>query len=145
MRDKEEDNNQDNLGQNKQEQGGQKKNMKTFVDQYGVSMEIPAFYIQAAKIFPADERYCLQVVNYVLPKVEPNAPESKKLKVRTHPLDGHVKEPQDLKEVYDDEKYTCSSLKLMQQSEQAFKEVKEISLGKGTEQSKVSIEFSPDG
>ena len=51
----------------------------------------------------------------------------------------------ELNKVYHDEKYTCSSLKLMQQSAQAFKEVKEISLGKHTKQSKVSIEFSPDG
>ena len=51
----------------------------------------------------------------------------------------------DLENVYHDEKYTCSSLKLMMQSDLAFKEVKEISLGKHTKQSKVSIEFSPDG
>ena len=76
MRDKEEDNNQDNLGQKSQEQTSQKKNMATFVDQYGVSMEIPAFYIQAAKIFPADERYCLQVVNYVLPEYDETNPDS---------------------------------------------------------------------
>lgn len=64
--------------------------------------------------------------------------------MRTHHLAGNVIS-RDLNAVYNDEKYTCSSLKLMQQSEQAFKEVKEISLGKHTKQSKVSIEFSPDG
>lgn len=134
MRDKDEDNNQDNLGHKSLEAGaGQKKNMDAFVNNYGVSMEIPAFYIQAAKIFPAEPRYCVQVVNYVLPDSD--------LKVRTHYLHKPVTE-QHLKETYKEEKYRYSSLKLMKQSDQAFKEIVEISIGLAT---KVSIEFSPDG
>ena len=44
-----------------------REGMARFCEQYGVDMQIPAFYVQAAKIFPQDPPYCVQVVNYVLP------------------------------------------------------------------------------
>lgn len=43
---------------------------RRFLDEYGITMQIPAFYIQDAKIFPSDPRFSVQVVNYVLPETE---------------------------------------------------------------------------
>lgn len=34
---------------------------------YGVEVELPAFYIQDAKLYPQNIKYCLKVVKYVIP------------------------------------------------------------------------------
>ena len=41
--------------------------MKTFVNNYGIKIDIPGFYIQCAKFFPTNPQYCVQIIRYKTP------------------------------------------------------------------------------
>jgi len=104
-------------------------------------MEIPAFYIQDAKVFPQDQSYTLMVVNYVLPQDD--------IVVRSHYdcEEGEEGEEQKVSEarlpdILQGNKYKFATLKLMHQTDKAIKEVTETTI---LDASKVSIEFSPNG
>ena len=45
----------------------QNDKMNWFVNEFGVNIDIPAFYVQDAKVVPHDPSYCLMVVSYVIP------------------------------------------------------------------------------
>ena len=106
-----------------------------FLDEYGISMQIPAFYIQDAKIFPSDPKFSVQVVNYVLPDTE--------IMVNTFEEDSeNNRQMENLADIFDGDKYKFSSLKLMEQTETALLEISEVSIQDGK---KVFMKFSPDG
>lgn len=46
----------------------QSYNKAIFRKKYGVELELPAFYIQDAKLYPKNIKYCLKVVKYAIPR-----------------------------------------------------------------------------
>lgn len=45
----------------------QDMNKKTFVNKYGVKIDLPSFYTLDAKIYPVDINYCIKVVKHSIP------------------------------------------------------------------------------
>ena len=77
---------------------------------YGVSVDIPAFYISQSAIYPNDPYMYLQTVHYILPDQE-----SSEDTIRVHTYDTKQKKPykNDLSELYNGPEYKYCSLKLM--------------------------------
>ena len=46
------------------------ENMQFFMDNYAVKFEIPSLYVQEAKIYPLQQQYTLQLVNYCVPQTD---------------------------------------------------------------------------
>ena len=42
-------------------------NMKTFINNYGISIDIPNFYPMGAAVFPQNPRLVLELIQYVIP------------------------------------------------------------------------------
>ena len=57
------------------------ENMADYMENFGVSFELPSIYVQDAKMFPRDPRYNLQLINFAFP-------ESDEFEVAIHNLDG---------------------------------------------------------
>ena len=58
------------------------KNMKNFVDYYGMNIQVPANYIFASKAYPLMPSFCLQLV------AQANTSREQDMRLRTHYLDG---------------------------------------------------------
>jgi hypothetical protein len=43
------------------------QNMKSYMDNFGIQFNLPSLYVKDAKIYPADPRYNLQVINHCFP------------------------------------------------------------------------------
>jgi hypothetical protein len=39
----------------------------SFLENYGVSVDLPGFYIQDSKMWPGDPDFCIQVIRYSIP------------------------------------------------------------------------------
>ena len=57
------------------------ENMQWYMDNYGVSFELPSIYVHDAKFFPNDPKNNLQLVNFAFP-------ESDDFEVAMHNFDG---------------------------------------------------------
>jgi hypothetical protein len=44
------------------------ENKMIFIKKFGITVDLPALYVQDAKFSKSDPSYCLQLVNYVLPQ-----------------------------------------------------------------------------
>ena len=42
--------------------------MKKYMDEYGITLDVPSLYAQDAKFFRTDPNYCLKLLNVVNPK-----------------------------------------------------------------------------
>ena len=60
-----------------------KTKMEHYMNNYGVSIDIPGFYIQCAKFYPQNPEYCVQIIKYVIPKYEEQ-------EIQTHHQNGTV-------------------------------------------------------
>ena len=44
------------------------ENMKKYMDSHCITLEVPSLYVQDAKFFVKDPRYCIKILNLVHPK-----------------------------------------------------------------------------
>ena len=71
------------------------ENMKNYMEDYGMSIDVPSLYVQDAKFFKTNPDYCLKILNVV-------NPESKDTIIQNHWIDKKNKNQTLSKEINED-------------------------------------------
>lgn len=111
------------------------ENMKAFVNNYGIRLKVPGYYIYDVKINPKNHEQLLQIVQYVVPKDDEST-------VITH-IDDQEPVSQSMKEAFNDDIYSGTfSIRLLESIDNAVTVVREVPLRNTT---KPFLAFSPCG
>lgn len=115
-------------------------NMKTFINNYGVSIDIPNFYPQGAAIFPKDPTLVLQLVQYVIPKPTDKG----EVYYRSPDEEGILSDPVSFigENEYPEEINDAGCIQLIQNDGRCPKVLKEVYL---PQSKRNMIAFSPNG